>query len=1802
MGNRLSILIALVLPICLRSTAAANALYWDGAVSGNWATPANWNVLNYADMQYYPSSHAPSGGDFVFVYSATYPQHYTALYNDISGLDLIDLCMNLDGISMSGNSFSLSEMVYLNCAGAGSAKIDNNIGLAGSQVVANVYDQDTLTLNGILSGNGGIRTSEAGTLVLGGTNTFTGILSHRCGTLQISRSGNLGNASLIEIGSLNFSDPATVLKYTGTGSSTAANTFKLMGNTVFDVASGELNLAGALQGLPDLTDSITKRGAGKLTLSGTNTIDSTDYIIQEGTLSISSAANLGSLGASAGILLDGGTLETTASTSLAGGLSLRVGTNGGAINTASGTLTAGTVLYDGSTQSMFTKTGAGTLSLNALNVRTTINQGKIVTLTANYDVINNGQLEMSPGTNSTFSHALSGTGDFIKSGVGTLTYSGTNSSTGRTFLNGGTLEISSDAKLGTVPATFDADRLSFDGGTLRTTSSFALPANRGITLSSGGGKLDVAAGTTLTAGSIIAGSGSLTKLGDGTLALGAVNTFTGDLLINRGTVRIDGSNTLPDSTYLNMSSGGTFDLNDVTDVCIGGIEGYGYIRLRSSNLRVQGSRDTVFSGHIQDTGQFIKSGTGTLTLSNSNTYTGNTRIMQGTVKASGGYALPDSSALTIDNTAGATLELLADEQVGSLAGGGAVGGVVILNGYRLTLGGNNTDTTFSGTFKYDAAHTADAGMVTKIGTGTFALDGYGDFVNLTISGGRVKTDAASIGGNVRNDAVLEFAQPVDATSKININGGGDLVKTGAGKLTLAGNNTCYGQTTITEGALRVTGGYAIDDESSVDINSSMGACLELGASETIGSLSGGGGVVLNSFTLTLGGNDLNAVHTGVIAGAGGLVKIGTGTQTLAGNCSYSGGTTISGGRLKGNHGTLQGMFTDDSELELCEVSTNGTFTGTISGKGDLIKTGGGYLVLQNSQSYTGITRIEQGSLRLGANEQLAAASNLDVSAAGTFDLNGYTESLGAISGQGLIDLNGGILRTSLSGTSTFSGTITDAGQLIKQGSGTLTLSGVNTYSGQTSLEGGTVQVSADSNLGNAASQVCFDGGTLRVTGKTFTMTGRDVTMTGPGTLDIADAANTLVWQGQISGGSQTLTKAGAGALDLSATNTWTGKTSVAGGTLIIHADKSLGTAPASAVADQLSLNGSTLAAGSTAVSLAGNRGITLGLNGGSFDTGANNLTIKGNIAGPGALTKSGTGKCYLSGTNTWLGATNITEGSLLAVDGHAIPDTSAVSIGAAGVFDLSDSETIGSLSGAGRIHLHANGLTLSAYADTTFTGDIDGTGTLTKRGTSAFTYSGSASYTGNTTVGAGTFKLGRNDCLADVSRLIVDGAGSSFRLNGFNETLGSLAGNGEVRLDGGTLTVGGDGTDATYSGTILGSGNLAKIGNGWQTLTANSSTLAGNLTVSGGTLMLDGQYPGIQKTSVLGGTLQINHASGLPGGAPVALDGGGTLHLNPCTGQTWTYDQAISGTGHLIKTGDGTLVLNNSSHGGMTTIRQGTLVINDSLWAPGQMITVEQNGTLAAQGTIQRGLMGAGRVTATGDLMIGSISGGGSVNFDGLVEVGSNRVTLLSSYQVWLGSATLSGGNLSALQGIWLTHTLTGHGAVEGSFHNGGTVTGGSQPWEPLEFKGLVTGDGSFAGNVQFSNIYSPGNSPAEVSLENMLLMNTSVLQMELAGTLRGTQYDHLNFSGTATLDGLLAVSLIDGFTPSLGQSFDLFDGTLAGQFDVVQLPPLTAGWSWDTTDLYTDGTISVVPEPPTLVLLGTILAYRLRRRSACTR
>jgi hypothetical protein len=308
-------------------------------------------------------------------------------------------------------------------------------------------------------------------------------------------------------------------------------------------------------------------------------------------------------------------------------------------------------------------------------------------------------------------------------------------------------------------------------------------------------------------------------------------------------------------------------------------------------------------------------------------------------------------------------------------------------------------------------------------------------------------------------------------------------------------------------------------------------------------------------------------------------------------------------------------------------------------------------------------------------------------------------------------------------------------------------------------------------------------------------------------------------------------------------------------------------------------------------------------------------------------------------------------------------------------------------------------------------------------------------------------------------------------------------------------------------------------------------------------------------------------------------------------------------------------------------------------------LAIGNNGTAAGVLTVQNGAqitssrasLGDSGGSASGTLnLIGgtsslgdiTIQAGGIINGQGGTLAADSINNVAGTMTVTAGSATVSGATTigSAAQlnidgGSFSTASLTNTGtvnlndgllSVSGVFTPGSgfTMTGGELDVNTLSgdwaFSGGILDAATVDGNLtQSGGILAPGNSPGVTTVTGDYLLGGGVLEMELEGLVQGTEYDFLDVSGDWTITGGdLNVTLLGGFNPLLGDSFDLFDfNSLTGTFDNVFLPTLDTGLQWNTASLYSTGTLSVdstaVPEPSTWTLMlatATCLWWRKQK------
>jgi len=596
----------------------------------------------------------------------------------------------------------------------------------------------------------------------------------------------------------------------------------------------------------------------------------------------------------------------------------------------------------------------------------------------------------------------------------------------------------------------------------------------------------------------------------------------------------------------------------------------------------------------------------------------------------------------------------------------------------------------------------------------------------------------------------------------------------------------------------------------------------------------GAGLPVGNSTGSNGGNgaDGSTASGGGGGGAGGwgAVVTGAGTTgvvsgTITGGNGGAGGNTYWDFGGSGGSGGTGLSFTNSSQ------TTTLTVNGTIQGGN------GGGRGINNPGTSGGPGAYGAGGIGIvGAN--LSITNNGTIAGGLSGDGVTRTWAIRFTSGNNTLTfgnatsgLIGGILMDA--GTLTFAqptdvtldNVINGNGSVIKTGAGTLMLTGANTYTGGTTISGGKLSVSSDTNLGNASGGLTLDGGTLLVT-SSFT-SARTVALTAAGGgVEVASSAM-LTLSGDI-GGSGGLTKSGAGTLVLTGANTYAGGTTISSGKLSVSSNGNLGDASGG-----LTLNGGTLLVTNSITSA---RTVTLSGSGGGIEVDAGRAVLwTGTITGTGGLTKSGGGTLALQNNSNYSGATLVEAGTLVGSSSTAFSANSNFTVSAGATLELSDVPglvaTVGSLAGAGAVQI-GSGATLkagSSNASTTFSGTISGNGALDKTGTGTLTLTGSNTYTGGTKVSGG--------------KLVVNGSiTGSVTLSG-----GTLGGSGTV----GTLAVASGGTVAPGNsiGTLKVSGNISFASGSVYQVEVNAAGEGDKIVVTG-------------SASITGGTVAVLAASG----------------------------------------------------------------------------------------------------------------------------------------------------------------------------------------------------------------------------------------------------------------------------------------------------------------------------------------------------
>jgi fibronectin-binding autotransporter adhesin len=1496
--------------------------------------------------------------------------------------------------------------------GAGAITLGGNrsITLSGS----------TLTYGGVIGDGGNVYSltqGGAGTLQLSGANTFSGGLILNGGTLDINNAkalgGAAGNFSIAAAGVTLDNNSAAAITMTnanpvawngnftfiGTKSLGLIGPVTLGGNRTVTINGSTLTLSGAI-GDGGSGYGITQNGgAGTLQLSGTNTFTG-GVTLNAGTLDVNSATALGGAAGTFTIAANGVTLDNNSAAALTMTNANPVAWNGNftfigtkslgligpvtlggnrtvSVTTAASTLTLSGAVGDGGNTYSITKAGAGALALAGANTFT----GGVT--------LNAGILDINNAT------ALGG-----------------NASTLTIAANGVTLDNNSAAALtmtNTNPVAWN-DNFTFTG-----TKSLGLIGP--VTLGENGTVTTTA--SILTLSGVIGDSGSafsLTKAGAGTLALTNANTFSGGVTLNAGILDIDNATALGGAagTFTIVANGVTIDNNSAAAITMTnanpvawngsftftGTKSLGLIGpvTLGGNRTVTATASTLtMSGVVGDGGNgysLTKAGAGTLLLSNANTFSGGVTLSAGILDIGNATALGGGAgtftitAGTIDNLSGSAMTLTNNNPLawnGSFTFTGS--NALNLGTGAVTLNASPTLTVTANTLTVGGAISGGFGL-TKAGAGALILNGANNFTGgMTLSAGILDLGNATALGTSAGTFTIT-AGTIDNTS------GGALALTNNNPQALNGSFTFTGSNALNLGTGAVT----------------------LGANPT---------VTITANTLTLGG---------AISGAHSLTKAGAGTLVLSGANNFTGGVSLTAGTLDINSATALG-------------TSAGTFA--LTAGVTLDNTSGAAITLTNNnpQTWNSFTFV------------------------GTNDLNLGTGAVTLGAGTDTVTVN--------AGNFTVGGIISAANSLTKTGAGTLILTNAaSTYNGITTVNQGTLSVStlalggSSSSIGvstNVATKLVINNdavlqytGAGATTDRLFTIgtTGAALDASGTGSLIYNNAgaiafttlnvAHNLIFTGNSTNsntftpiianagtGATALTKTGAGLWLLSGTNTYTGVTTISGGTLsaatLANGNSNSNIGAASSAASNLVIDGGTLQY--TGAGAASNRTFTLGLGNGTLDasgsgvltfnnatafaftttnaphaltfagnaTGANTFAAPVNDDGSGstALIKTGAGQWVLTGSGNYSGGTTVLAGTL-ALGISSITTSSGNITVNGGTLALSSFNQVaanvslasGTISGTSGL-LTVNSPGAFTLQNGTVSAILAGNGNLIKNTGAAVALSGADTYSGTTTVNAGTLQvngtlasstfsilggnlaLGASNRLPTTANVTVNGAGT-FSLSSFNQSLSNLTLTNGTIVGNGTLTSANDFAlqNGTISVVLAGNVKLNKTGPNTVTL-SNANTYSGDTNLSAGTLALSGS----------GGLGSGNLAFGASGG---------TLDIS-ALGSNYTFAKAITGNG-AINTGANTLMVTGS-------IAPGTS-------GPG---AINVNGSLSLSGNTNMQISGA----ASGNfdqlaVLGGSLTLGGILNIVTSYHPAYGDTLQLFNAATYSGSfSTINGGNLT---------------------------------------------------------------------------------------------------------------------------------------------------------------------------------------------
>lgn len=1673
--------------------------------------------------------------------------------------------------------------------------VASNLTLGGSGALA----AGSIDVTGVITTSGNLIKAGAGTARLSAANTYAGATQVNAGTLILNNAASLPIRSAITIASGATLDAQLAATF---GSLAGAGLLTNTTGTARTLTVGRDDTSTIFMGRIAPTTAaniaLTKIGAGTLTLQPQGAVDAGSYtgntVINGGTLALdtSSSSLSSAFLAVTPLQVTGGNFQligrSTATVSQTVG-ALTVGATGGSITLTPNGGTSTTLITGGVTATA----SGGTLLVNAPSA-TALRVGTAIASTAL-----NGRLVFSDGTANTFNWAFNNnaaannvsgftptTALVATGGANTTPYilSAGQTQSGATTI--GTLKLSSSSG---TPQNLDLSTftMTLGGGTTSTPGAILIDGMATWNINGTGSltssadlifqQYNTSSGITVNAG--ISGTGTnLVKAGPGLLTLAGTNTFTGTIFVNGGTLSFNnvapaGAGSLGNgsTTAVTIRDGATLQYTGPTGTISGAATTAGAhtYNLPGGNATIEvtnSATELTLNGVISGAGGYTKTGAGTLTIGVSSTFTGPLFINAGTLKAGGNFNVTSgTSPVTVG--AGGTLDINGTAAnntttIGSLSGSGTVINNNSTAGKTLAVGGDNTSTTFTGTF---AAGAAAGNTLTKTGSGVFTL---------------APTANAWTGNKNINGGVLRFG--VDQALNTS---GSVVIASGAGISVLDLNGFDYNATTGANQSITF-GGTAGTTTSQGMILLPAGSTLTLGGGLNYNATgnplasfitSTGGDVVLSATRTITVGDSSSVLSTAAelninapISGAGfGITKSGLGNLLLGGANTYTGTTTLNAGRVFLD-------YTGDNTSKL--------------GTGGLALLGGGLTLNGNASANTlqtvASTTFASGgnvtvTLTPGGSQQVALnmGALTRAAGAGTARLvlppdtqratNGVVTSTANDAATGLVGTGGGWLTVTSGGVTNF-GTVS-SGNIIAitpsaQDAVTNWLPGQNI----TDASGFTGTLDTETSINslrfNAAGPSTVNiqaGGLLRLASggilQTSNVTGGVSTISG-GRIDSA-SGNELIFTtdsatqrmdvtSQISGASL-ITKTGAGTLRLAGFNNATGAVSIQAGTLELTGGTSLGdTAAVTLVATGGVINLSLLnGQAETIGALAGggaNSAATVAIGNGS------NLTINSTAATTysGAITSGDTSSTLIKSG----GSTLTLDTTAHTFAGNLVINQGQVTLG---------NRTVANFATLGTLTINSGALVLD------FTGGTEGPDKLNNAApVTLINVSGASGLRANNdrtdsskteTLGAVTLLGGANTITADHSsgattgtqRAMTIALGNITRSNqatllahgrnlGTNGTITSPGHTGRITTTSTGLAVGGGGaagsTTISIVPWIVGDATTAGLGNSfvaydtngfrpldttaeYEQLVAGGGTTVGNnvrlasgtsLTLSAGTHTLNSLL--VDNTAATAITL-----AGAGAGDALNIQSGAMLFLGSNATPAGTVVSGFNNgitvgaaaneyIAHVINTAaSGVDIQSNFTTTGarLTKSGAGTLILSGTGSTYTGVTTVNQ-GVLQIAGLNNLGNSGSG----------GLLLNGGTIRFGSAFDLSSIPVSLGVTATTTV--VTSAGGTFDT-NGFNVSFANAVGGGLNGGFTKAGTGN--------LTLNAAITSTGATA--ITGGRLITDGGNNRLPTSAGLTMSNTSALQLGGASASNQTVTELVGVATSSIVGGNATVSTL---------------------------------------------------------------------------